>query len=52
VAYLAFDDEAACRVGLESEEFRTAVADGVNFQTVDATFGFFAREYTIVDRTV
>lgn len=48
VAYIAFDDEAACRVALESDEFKTAVADAPNFQTVEATYGYFAREYVIV----
>jgi hypothetical protein len=48
VAYLAFDDEASCRAALESDEFATAVGDGVNFQNVDETFGFYAREYRIV----
>jgi uncharacterized protein (TIGR02118 family) len=48
VAYLAFDDEASCRAALESKEFTTAVGDGVNFQNVDDTFGFYAREYRIV----
>ena len=48
VAYIAFDDEASCKAALESEEFTTAVGDGVNFQNVDETYGFFAREYRIV----
>ena len=48
IAYVAFDDEASCRAALQSDEFKTAVSDGVNFQTVDATYGFFAREYRIV----
>ena len=33
---------------LESDEFTTAVGDGVNFQNVDETYGYFAREYRIV----
>ena len=49
IAYIAFDDETACLAGLASDEFRNAVADGPNFQDTSATFGFFAREYTIVD---
>lgn len=48
VAYIAFDDEESCRAGLASDEFKTAVADGPNFQTVDATYGYFAREYVIL----
>ena len=48
VAYIAFDDQAACAAALESDEFRTAVADGANFQTVGETYGFPAREYRIV----
>jgi len=48
IAVLAFDDEASCRAGLASEEFRTAVADGPNFQNVDATYGYLAREYVVV----
>ena len=48
VAYIAFDDEASCTAALESDEFTTAVGDGVNFQNVDETYGFFAREYRIV----
>ena len=47
VAYIAFDDEASCRAALESEEFTTALADAPNFQQVDATYGFFAKEYVI-----
>lgn len=48
IAVLAFDDEAACRAGLASEEFITAVADGPNFQTIENTFGYLAREFIIV----
>jgi len=48
IAVLAFDDEAACQAGLASEEFRTAVADGPNFQTVSATYGYLAQEFVIV----
>lgn len=48
VAYLAFDDEESCLAGLASEEMAAAAADAVNFQTIDETFGFFAREYRIV----
>jgi len=48
IAYIAFDDEESCKAALESEEFRTAVADGPNFQSADETYGFFAREYVIV----
>ena len=48
VAYIAFDDEASCQAALDSEEFTTAVGDGVNFQNIDETYGFFAREYRIV----
>lgn len=48
VALIVFDDEASCRAALASDEFKTAIADGPNFQTVDATHGFFAKEYVIV----
>jgi uncharacterized protein (TIGR02118 family) len=48
IAVLAFDDEASCRAGLESEEFATAVADGPNFQTTTATYGYYAQEFVIV----
>ena len=48
VAYVAFDDEASCKAALESDEFKTAVSDGVNFQTVEQTHGFFAREFRII----
>ena len=48
VAVLAFDNEASCLAGLASEEFTTAVADGPNFQTTNATFGYFAKEFVIV----
>jgi uncharacterized protein (TIGR02118 family) len=48
VAYISFDDEAACRAALESDEFKTAVADSPNFQSVESTFGFFAKEYVII----
>jgi uncharacterized protein (TIGR02118 family) len=48
IAVLAFDDEESCRAGLASEEFKTAVADGPNFQTVEATFGYLAQEFVIV----
>lgn len=48
IAYIAFDDEASCRAALESAEFKKAVADGPNFQNVESTYGFFAREYVIV----
>jgi hypothetical protein len=33
---------------LESETFSVAVADGINFQNVDQTYGYYAREYRIV----
>jgi uncharacterized protein (TIGR02118 family) len=48
VATLAFENEASCRAALGSDEFKTAVSDGPNFQTVDATYGYFAKEYVIV----
>jgi uncharacterized protein (TIGR02118 family) len=48
VAYIAFDDEQACKAALASGERAAAGADAVNFQTVDATFGYFATEYRIV----
>ena len=48
VAYLAFDDEESCMAALESEAFSVAVADGINFQNVDQTYGYYAREYRIV----
>lgn len=48
VATLAFDDEASCKLALASEEFKIAVADGPNFQTVEATYGYYAKEYVIV----
>jgi uncharacterized protein (TIGR02118 family) len=48
VAICAFDDEAACRAAMASDEMAAAGADAVNFQTVDGTFGFFATEYKIV----
>ena len=48
VAYIAFDDEATCTAALESDEFTAAVGDGVNFQNVDETYGYYAREYRIV----
>jgi uncharacterized protein (TIGR02118 family) len=48
VAYIAFDDEESCRAALESGELAAAAGDAVNFQTVEDTYGFFAREYRIV----
>ena len=48
VAYCAFDDEESCKAALASEEMAAAGADAANFQTVDATYGYFAREYRVV----
>jgi uncharacterized protein (TIGR02118 family) len=48
VAYIAFDDEQACKAALASGEMAAAGADAVNFQTVDETYGFYAKEYRIV----
>ena len=48
VAYCAFDNEASCKAALASDEMAAAGADAVNFQTVDGTFGFFAREHRLL----
>ena len=48
VAYIAFDDEQACKDALASGEMTAAGADAVNFQDVDGTYGYFATENRIV----
>mgnify|MGYP001419327973 CR=1 FL=1 len=48
VAIAQFDDEAAWRAAEQSPEFQAAVADAVNFQTVEQTQGFYADENIIV----
>jgi uncharacterized protein (TIGR02118 family) len=48
IAYVAFDDEAAWRIAEQSDELKAALADGPNFQTVEATKAFYAKRYGIV----
>ena len=47
IAFASFDNEAAWRAAEASPEFKAAVADAVNFQSVDQTQGFYADEYII-----
>lgn len=48
IAFASFDDEAAWRIAEQSEALKAAIADAVNFQTVDQTQGFYAEEHIIV----
>src|SRR5690348_2458868 len=47
-AVISFDDRAACERALASPEFETALADAVNFQTIEETISFTADEFRIV----
>jgi hypothetical protein len=48
IAIAQFDDEAAWRAAERSTELQAAIADAVNFQTVEQTQAFFAGEHIIV----
>ncbi|MGH2562297.1 MAG: EthD family reductase [Thermomicrobiales bacterium] len=48
VAVLAFDDEAAYRLAVESPEFAAAIADAPNFQNTALTMTVYAEGHTIV----
>ena len=47
-AVISFDDKESCDRALASAEFKAALADAVNFQTIDETFSFTADEFRIV----
>ena len=47
-AVLSFDDKESCDRALASSEFEAALADAVNFQTIDETMSFTADEFRIV----
>jgi uncharacterized protein (TIGR02118 family) len=48
IAFAQFDDEGAWRAAEQSPEMQAAIADAVNFQTVEQTQGFYAEEHIIV----
>ena len=48
VAILTFDDEAAYLQGIASQEFKTAIGDGPNFQNNELTTAIFADKHAIV----
>jgi len=48
VAVLSFDDEAAYRQAVASDEFAAAIADAPNFQDTGLTTSFIASEHQIV----
>ncbi|MEZ4530178.1 MAG: EthD family reductase [Thermomicrobiales bacterium] len=48
IAFAQFDDEASWRAAELSPELQAAIADAVNFQTVEQTQGFYAEEHIIV----
>ena len=48
IAFASFNDEAAWRVAEQSPELQAAIADAVNFQTVEQTQSFYAKEHIIV----
>lgn len=48
IAFAQFDDEAAWRAAERSPELQAAIADAVNFQSVELTQGFYAEEHIIV----
>lgn len=48
IAFAQFDDEASWRAAEQSPELQAAIADAVNFQTVEQTQGFYAEEHIIV----
>jgi uncharacterized protein (TIGR02118 family) len=47
-AVISFDDQESCERALASPEFEAALADAVNFQTIDETISFTADEFRIV----
>ena len=47
VALCTFDSEEAYQQGIASPEFKTAVADGPNFQNTELTTAIFADKYVI-----
>jgi len=48
VALCTFDSEEDYQRGIASEEFKTAVADGSNFQNTELTTAIFADMHVIV----
>jgi uncharacterized protein (TIGR02118 family) len=48
IALCAFDSEEDYQRGIASEEFKTAVADGPNFQNTELTTAIFADRHVIV----
>ncbi len=48
IAFAQFDDEAAWRIAEQSPELHAAIADAVNFQTVEQTQAFYAEEHIII----
>jgi uncharacterized protein (TIGR02118 family) len=47
-AVISFHDKISCDRALASPEFKAALADAVNFQTIDETMSFTADEFRIV----
>jgi uncharacterized protein (TIGR02118 family) len=47
-AVISFDDQESCERALASPEFEAALADAVNFQTINETISFTADEFRIV----
>ena len=48
IAFAQFDDEAAWRAAERSPELQAAIADAINFQSVEQTQGFYAEEHIII----
>lgn len=48
IAFISFDDRATADRALASPEFKRALADAANFQTVEQTLSFTAEGHIIV----